>query len=215
MANNISVIVLTPCHFLFSGLKNLLRDNQLQLQFLHASTVDEVQKLQTIPGVSMIMVASESFTPVERSRALVLVRHLDWLMLSGAMPRIPCLLLMSDMSISVSGKIFWLTRGQAGYDLELLLGSILAHMDLYQEISAWSPLSEQQKIILKGTLSGLKVEELAVQMNILPRTVFVHRDVLIKKLGLRNRLELMCLNINNFSDIYDKGNISPHSLIYN
>ncbi|EBG4693758.1 helix-turn-helix transcriptional regulator [Salmonella enterica] len=214
MPSNKSVIVLAQSHFFVSGLKNLMADSSLQLQFLHAKTVEGILTLQKIPGVSMIMVASDSCNPAKRAQAQAQVRHLHWLMTCGRMSRTPCLLLPGDMSISVSGETFLLTRGQMKYDLEILLCSILTHRELYLDSSSWSSLSERQKIILKGTLSGQKVEELAEQMNILPGTVLAHRDNLIKKLELRNSLELMSLNISYFSDIHgNRKNISTFAEI--
>lgn len=51
-------------------------------------------------------------------------------------------------------------------------------------------------------------------MNILPGTVLAHRDNLIKKLELRNSLELMSLNISYFSDIHgNRKNISTFAEI--
>lgn len=205
MPDNTQIIVLTPCRFLLAGLKALLEEPLMSLQLRHAVNTDEALILQAVTGAAtMVIVAQESDTPAGMARARAQLRRLDWLMRTGAMTRVPCLLLAGDMSMTVAGRKFWLTRRYAGLDLEILLGGILAHPQLYLGMTVWSPLSEQQKIILAGTLAGLDVEALAAQMHILPRTVFAHRDILIKKLGLRNRMELMCLSPRDFEDVHDR-----------
>lgn len=202
MPDNTPVIVLTPCRFLLAGLKGLLEETLMPLQLRHAVSTDEALILQAVTGAAMVIVAQESDSPAGKARARAQLRRLDWLMRTGAMTRVPCLLLAGDMSVTVAGRKFWLTRKYAGLDLEILLGGILAHPQLYLGMAVWSPLSEQQKMILSGTLAGLDVEALAAQMHILPRTVFAHRDILIKKLGLRNRMELMCLSPRDFADVH-------------
>lgn len=201
--DNIPLIVLTPCNYLLAGLEDLLEDLSLPLRVLHASCVDEVRAIMTSVDAAMILVARESDSPAGMARVRALMRRLDWLMVSGGMPRVPCLLLGGDMSITVAGKTFWLTREYVGLDLDILLGGILTAPGIYLSLSAWSPLSDQQKIILEGTLAGMDVGGLAEQMRVLPRTVFSHRDMLIKKLGLHNRLELMCLSPLDFAGMDD------------
>ncbi|EEG9646194.1 helix-turn-helix transcriptional regulator [Salmonella enterica] len=199
MPNSVSVIVLTQCNFLLAGLEHLLEDSSLPLQVLHVSCVDEARVLLTSVSAAMILVARESDSPAGKARAQAQMRRLDWLMVSGVIPWIPCLLLGGDMSITVAGKTIWLTRKYVRLDLDIQLSRILAAPEIYLCSSVWIPLSEQQKIILEGTLAGVSVEALAEQMRVLPQTVFSHRDTLIKKLGLQNRLALMCLKRQDFS----------------
>lgn len=208
MPDNIPLIILTPCNYLQAGLGKLLEDSLLPLLVLQASCVDETRAIMTSAGAAMILVARESDSPAGMARGRAQMRRLDWLMVSGGMPRVPCLLLGRDMSITVGGKTFWLTREYVGLDLDILLGGILAAPELYLDMSAWSPLSEQQKVILEGTLAGVDVAILAEKMRVLPRTVFSHRDVLIKKLGLHNRLELMCLSPQDFAGMDDMQPVS-------
>ncbi|EIC5003706.1 helix-turn-helix transcriptional regulator [Salmonella enterica] len=200
MSHNIHVIVLTSCCYLQAGLKGLLAETLIPLRLLQASSTGEVCKQLATTEAEMIIVARESGTPAGRARTRAQLRHLDWMMSSGAIQKVPCLLLAEDMSITLAGKSFRLTRTNTALDLEILVGGILAHPEKYLGMSKWSALSVQQQAILDGTLAGLDIYELAERMNILPHTVFAHRDVLIKKLGLRNRMELMCLNAQDFTE---------------
>ncbi|EAM6659635.1 helix-turn-helix domain-containing protein [Salmonella enterica] len=208
MVSKLSVITLTPCNFLQAGLEGLLEDSSLPLRVLHVSCVDEAWAIMTSVGAAMILVARESDSPAGMARVRAQMRRLDWLMVSGGMPLVPCLLLGGDMSITVAGKTFWLTRKYVGLDLDILLGGILSAPEIYLDMSAWIPLSEQQKVILEGTLAGVDVAVLAEQMRVLPRTVFSHRNMLIKKLGLHNRLELMCLSPLDFAGMDDMQPVS-------
>ncbi|EDM7409303.1 helix-turn-helix transcriptional regulator [Salmonella enterica subsp. enterica serovar Sandiego] len=201
MSEKTLITVLTPCHFLFAGLESLLKNTLISPQVKHVVCINEALIQQAVSGAEMVIVAQDSNTPTGIARAWIQLRSLDWLMMTGAMKRVPCLLLAGDMSVTVSGRKFWLTRKYAGLDLEILLCSIMDHKELYQDMSVWFPLTEQQKIILSCTLAGFEVESMAAQMHILPSTVFAHRDNLIKKLGLRNRMALMCLSSRDFADM--------------
>ncbi|MBA3211374.1 helix-turn-helix transcriptional regulator [Salmonella enterica] len=198
MSNNIPIIVLTSCRYLLAGLEGLMSDSLMRL--LHAGNMKEVCELQAVTGAEMIIVARESGAPDGLVWSRAQLRRLDWLMLSGRLQRVPCLLLAEDMSMTVAGKTFWLPGKDAALDLKTILSEVLAHPALYVGMAVWCPLSAQQQKILEGTLAGLDVYELAEKMHVLPRTVFVYRDMLIKKLGLRNRMELMFLSVEDFTE---------------
>ncbi|EBR4458250.1 helix-turn-helix transcriptional regulator [Salmonella enterica] len=198
MSDNVAVIVLTSCHFLFTGLKQLLSESLIPLRLLQASSVDEVLELQATAGVTMIVVAGESGSPVGYARARAQLWSLERMMMTRALPRVPCLMLVDDMSVTVAGETYWLTPKYLAQDLEMLLGDILVEPERYLDRFGLDLLSAQQRVILDGTLAGLDVEAIAGRMHILPRTVYSHRNMLVKKLGLRNRMELMCLSPRDF-----------------
>lgn len=203
MHNKIPVIVLTSCHFMMTGLEGVLEEALMPMQLMQVGSVGEARRLQAKSGGELIIVAPENDSPARKARAHSALRQLDWLMTTGAMQRVPCLVLGKNMSISVAGKTFWLTKPHVGIYLDIVLGSILAQPEMYLDMDVWNPLSVKQKKVLEGTLSGMTLETLARQMHIRPRSVFVHRDLLIKRLGLHNRLELMCLSLADFPDLQD------------
>ncbi|HGA5678128.1 TPA: LuxR C-terminal-related transcriptional regulator [Salmonella enterica subsp. enterica serovar Chester] len=197
------VIVLTSCGFLLAGLKSVLQNATVPVRLVQATVPDEILTCKEVSDAAMILVARESDTPAVVARTLMQMRRLHWFMMAGVIPWVPCLLPAGDMSITVAGKSFWLTRKYVSLDMDILFGGILAYPALYLGMSAWNPLSEQQKVILEGTLAGVGVEALAEQMCLRPHTVFVHRDKLIKKLGLHNRMGLICLSHRDFAGMDD------------
>ncbi|EFM0751981.1 hypothetical protein HIX98_004152 [Salmonella enterica subsp. enterica serovar Bredeney] len=79
--------------------------------------------------------------------------------------------------------------------LTSLLIRALEHPDLFVSRQAEArTLTPMQKEILDATLAGESVRATAARLVVNPRTVFSCRAALIRKLGLRNRMELMCLN---------------------
>ncbi|STB68629.1 DNA-binding transcriptional activator UhpA [Citrobacter freundii] len=191
-----SIIIVTPCCYLLAGLEALLSTFLL----IQVAPTDSTHMMLEAPGADMLIVARESGAPADIARAQAVMWRLEYLMRRGMMRRIPCLLLAENMSIQVEVKTFWLERQYLAYELDLVLSNVTSNPELYQRPSVnWFPLSPRQRQILTALMSGREVKEIAEELHLQPRTVFACRDSLIKKLGLRNRIDLMCLGTPGFS----------------
>lgn len=194
--NKQSIIIVTTCCFLQAGLEALLSDFRL----VKVAPVDSGHMISETTYANMLIVARESGAPAEVARSQAVMWRLEYLMRRGIMRRIPCLLLAENMSIRVGGRTFWLQRQYLASELDILLSNVTDRPELYRGPSVnWLPLSPRQRQILTALMLGHEVKQIAEDLHLQPRTVFACRDSLIKKLGLRNRIDLMCMGTRGFS----------------
>lgn len=194
------IIIVSHCHYLYAGLKALLSSVSLPLILEQVITADEAGKKVSLGRGDMVMIAQESGCPADRTRSRAVVWRLEYLMRTGTIPWVPCALLTQNMQIELGKKTFSLTQSWLHEELEILLSGVLSTPECYYpEVSVSQYLTAQQSVLLKELLAGQDVKGIAAALHLSPRAVFAGRGALIRKLGLRNRLELMCLNRQGFS----------------
>lgn len=195
MFKEISVIVVTSCHFLFSGLVRIVDDSHLNGRLIQVNGVDDILELQVETSVNLIVVISESDIPSVKVRDHVIMCKLDYHMQCGVLRRIPVVYITGKMKVLIGERFFFLTREYLARELVDILMHVLINSDDYclKNFMGGKSLSSRQKEILECTLAGKSISEIAEAMSIQPGVVFSHRSALIQKLGFRNRIELFLL----------------------
>lgn len=204
LKEKMSVIVFTPCSFLFSGLHHLLEFTVLpfSLELVSAKTFDDAICEHKKFRAGVFIVAPASNTPAQIIRSRLFVGKLEYMMNKGMIPKAACLLMKNSMAIESSHKNYHLRRDSLKEDLNIMLRYFLENYWRYSTFTHyWLPLSDIQKKTLDALLSGDDITEVAKSLNITPQCVLTRRNNLIKKMGLRNRIGLMCMNRDMFSDI--------------
>jgi len=181
----------------------LLRDCKPFLKIIHATTTESVSQIQMNTGASIIVIATESDSSSERVRSLVMQWHLEYLMDTGCLRNMPVIQLSGNTQVWIAGRIFSLTQRRLAYELMNIMTATIKNAEYHKTPHAGKKkcLTRKQKIVLAGTLAGCRVNEIAELLHIKPGVVFFHRQALIAKLGLRNRLELMLLKSEDFERI--------------
>lgn len=54
------------------------------------------------------------------------------------------------------------------------------------------PLTDREKQVLDQVVRGLTTKEIARQLELSPRTIEIHRGHILRKMGARNAIELVC-----------------------
>ena len=193
MSNTKQIIILTPCHFFLTGLTELLKKTHLPINLIPATSPEEVIAITKSVNTAMIVMTQESKSPAETARVHIQLQYIHRLMIIGVIPLTPCLLLTPELTVNIEGTLFQRKRENLLHHLETSIGEILVNSEKYKNMTFQRPVSNRQMYILRGIQKGMTVNQLAEQMNISPKTVFVHQNALIRKLKLRNRIELITL----------------------
>lgn len=197
------IIVVCQCYYLYTGLKAIFSSVSQPLISEQAITADAAGKKVSTGKGNLVMVLQESGTPADRIRARASIWHLGHLIRTGIIPQVPCVLLTENLQMEAGGRAFCLTRKWLHEELDILLEVLFARPEYYQPDDGRKDrnLTAQQVTLLKVLQSGQNIKDIAAMLCLSNRAVFAERGTLIRKLGLRNRLELMLLSRLHFNGI--------------
>ncbi len=198
------VIVLTPCSFLFAGLRTIFLQDKLSmsLTLVYSRTLKEALCQQKIMKAKLIIIAPESSNPTKIAMARLAIIKAEHMMREQVIPKARCLLLDSNLSINVSDKEYQLTKNSLEYSLALIAEYyIQLPRQLPKMNKIWLPLSGSQQKILALLLSGKDITTIADMLNITHQCVHKKRNAIIKKIGLRNKVLLINLHEKIFTSL--------------
>ncbi|HCR3451221.1 TPA: hypothetical protein ON570_004907 [Citrobacter werkmanii] len=188
------LFVVTSCGYTLSGLELLMKDAGLPVRVIRVKTPEDVLTTQPEDGNRAVLLVMPVGAPAERAACrLFLWRWMLWRPASQT-EATPCLMLCDIGEGSVTGT-YPLSRKMSLPALSAVLSGILRCPRSYVRSSSRTrPLTAFQRDVLEATMAGVSVQATAVKLGVRTGAVFASRTALIQKLGLRNRMELMCLN---------------------
>ncbi|EDT6782710.1 hypothetical protein AC861_004643 [Salmonella enterica subsp. enterica] len=188
------LFVVTPCNYTVAGFKALMAERRLSVRIIPVLTPEEVSIIPPEEGNRIIVVVLPAREPAVSVPGRIFLWRRALQQVAGMPDHTPCLVL-SDETHEKYRVARWLHWPQPLPSLTTLLIRALEHPDLFVCRQAEArPLTPMQKEILDATLAGESVRVTAARLFVQPQTVFSCRAALIRKLGLRNRIDLMCLN---------------------
>lgn len=185
-----SVIVLTSCNYLFSGLCSILSTEKSAFShtLIHVRTLDEALSEQQKHCAKVILVAPESSMPSEIIMARLIIFKTEYMMRENIVPKAACLLIDASMKIETPDSI--INCGQ--HDLAQILKHYLDRpVQLSPMSKSWLPLTDIQRKTFKDMLYGRDINDIARTLKVTHHCIRARRHTLIKKFGLRNKVMLM------------------------
>lgn len=188
------LFVVTPCNYTVAGFKALMAERRLPVRIIPALTPEDVRMTPPEGGNRVIVVVLTAREPAVSVPGRIFLWRRALQQMAGLSDHALCLVLSDETSekYRAAWRLHWPLPLPS---LTSLLIRALEHPDLFVSRQAEArTLTPMQKEILDATLAGESVRATAARLVVNPRTVFSCRAALIRKLGLRNRMELMCLN---------------------
>ncbi|HDC1420168.1 TPA: hypothetical protein O7U53_004134 [Salmonella enterica] len=188
------LFVVTDCQFTLMGLEWLMKEADKSVKVIRVRNPEDVLTVPKEEGNRAVLIVMALGSPVIRaSGRIFLWRWALWRPVSQT-GMIPCLLLCDKHESIITGA-YPLSRQLSLPTLSAQLLVILNHPAFYvRTCSRVRPLTTMQRVVLEATIAGESVSVTAARLGVADRSVFACRTALIQKLGLRNRMELMCLS---------------------
>ncbi|WP_079964701.1 helix-turn-helix transcriptional regulator [Salmonella enterica] len=188
------LFVVTSCNYTVAGFEALMAERHLSVRIIPVLTPEEVRITPPEGGKRIIVVVLPAREPAVSVPGRVFLWRRALHQMAGISDHALCLVL-SDKTPEKYRADWRLHWPQPVTSLASLLIRALKHPDWFvsHQAEAWM-LTPIQKEILDATLAGESVRATAARLFVNPQKVFSCRAALIRKLGLRNRMELMCLN---------------------
>lgn len=193
MRQNITIISLTRCGFMQKGFECLLKKTSFFVNLIKICNIDDDFFVSQMACATAIFVFQDENTPIGLIKSRMQIKRLTHLMIQYDI-WVPCFFLRSDLSVLFNSKICRLSLSSLSGWLDSTLKNILIHPDLYiMKIARTVKLNEKQKNILYGLLSGKTEIDIARKLNTPIKTIYSNQQILLQRLGLRNRRELLFL----------------------
>ncbi|EAA1210244.1 hypothetical protein JRK18_003821 [Salmonella enterica] len=188
------LFVVTDCQFTLMGLEWLMKEADKAIKVIQVRKPEDVLTSPEGEGNRAVLIVMPVGSPAIRaSGRLFLWRWALWRPVSQT-GITPCLLLCDKQESNVTGA-YPLSRQLSLPTLSAQLLAILNYPAFYvRTCSRVRPLTAIQRVVLEATITGERVSVTAARLGVTERSVFSCRTALIHKIGLRNRMELMCLN---------------------
>ncbi|HGB4478638.1 TPA: LuxR C-terminal-related transcriptional regulator [Salmonella enterica] len=188
------LFVVTSCNYTVAGFKALMAERRLPVRIIPALTPEEVRMTPSEGGNRVIVVVLPAREPTVSVPGRIFLWRRALQQMAGISDHALCLVLSDETpeNYRAACRLHWPLPLPS---LTTLLIRALEHPYLFVSREAETrTLTPMQKEILDATLAGESVRATAARLVVNPRKVFSSRAALIRKLGLRNRMELMCLN---------------------
>ncbi|ECO1040173.1 helix-turn-helix transcriptional regulator [Salmonella enterica subsp. enterica serovar Newport] len=192
------IVVVTQCRYTLLGLKALMAQSAVPAEIIQVSRPEAVTRGSWSVNYSRLLLVDISGTPKEIARSRVFLWRWLGLCTRGLTEAMPWLLLENDRG---KGRHHSLTSRQSVTQLVAKISEVLLHPERRCSCPGAEyrgGLSDLQSEILNRTLAGDSVYEIAAALAVTRQSVFASRSALIEKLGLRNRMELMSLTMEDF-----------------
>ncbi|EHY0218379.1 hypothetical protein RJK31_004431 [Salmonella enterica] len=188
------LFVVTACRFTLTGLEQLMKETGLPVRVSRVRTPEDVLATPHEDGNRVVLVVMPRGAPAHRASCRLFLWRWALCRPASQTGAIPCLLLCDKQEGWVTG-VHLLSRQQPLPTLSAQLSVVLNHPAFYvRSGSRARALTSIQLVVLEATMRGEPVQVTAARLGVPSRSVFACRTALIHKLGLRNRIELMCLN---------------------
>ncbi|EBV0313662.1 hypothetical protein EBK54_24660 [Salmonella enterica subsp. enterica] len=190
------IFLVSACEYMHRGLELLMSDSPVRI--IRISRPEEILAYPVSPADNRLVLVSLPSVLSAAVAGRVFLWRLSVLRSQGAIPgRLSCLL--------VGDRERW-GDPAGGYDW-LPCRDVLSVRETLLRILEWPeraggrlqpvrlplPLSPLQRAILEGTLAKKTVSQIARELGVTNRAILASRRVLMTKMGLRNRMELMGL----------------------
>lgn len=188
------LFVVTGCQFTLNGLDWLMKEGNLPVKVIQVRTPEDVLATPPEGGNRAVLIVMPTGAPVVRAECRLFLWRWALLRPVSLVGTTPCILLSGTHEGGVAG-MYSLSRHLPLWALSSQLSLVLNHPFNYVwTCSRIRPLTAMQRVVLEATMRGEPVSVTAMHMGVEARSVFACRTALIRKLGLRNRMELMCLS---------------------
>ncbi|HCM1965154.1 TPA: hypothetical protein N3A49_004738 [Salmonella enterica subsp. salamae serovar 56:l,v:z39] len=188
------LFVVTSCRYTLTGLDLLMKETGLPVRVSRVTTPEQVLMTPREGGNQVVLVVMPKGSPAARAACRLFLWRWSLWRPSVQTQVIPCLLLCDNDEGHLTG-VYPLFRQLSLSTLSAQLSVVLNHPTFYVRGCSWArPLTALQRLVLEATMCGEPVPATATRLGLPPRAVFTTRAALVQKLGLRNRMELMCLN---------------------
>ncbi|MDU5714376.1 MAG: hypothetical protein E6009_13505, partial [Citrobacter freundii] len=139
-----SIIVLTSCNYLFSGLSSIISTDNTPFshKLIHVRTLNEALNLQKLLRSKVILVAPESSTPSEIIMAKLTIFKTEHMMREHIIPKATCLLIDTNLKVEVSDTVYQLRKNSVKNDLKFILKYYLDKPRQQSQMNKnWLPLT--------------------------------------------------------------------------
>ncbi|HAG3364620.1 TPA: response regulator transcription factor [Salmonella enterica] len=188
------IFLVSQCSYLLYGLSSLMTETDCRVSVIPVSHPEEILSYPEGRYKRRLIVVSLPTAPVQSAKGRVFLWRLDIMRMQGRLSGPIHCVLTGDREKwhSCVPAYRWLPKESGPATQDILFRALMS--------PGWSTvparprhLTHRQECILKDTLAGNTVQEIAEKLNLTERAVFSARSAMISRIGLNNRIELMGL----------------------
>ncbi len=191
------IFFITPCQYTKLGFGKIIET--ISDYSVDIVTVSEPEEIIEHAGHHITSVIVIDLAHCENSvlaSSLWFLWNLSVLYSEGRIPaEIPCILLGDKYSLSDAKYPFiWISPRQSANNLRMFFMKVLTTPECYmREMYGFTHFSDKERFVINQHLNGLSAFQIARRMQTTYKDVVTSRQKAMKKIGLRNRNEVILL----------------------